>query len=78
MNLQARKLDLIQYLIQLQDVNEFSRIEASIIHKKKNEKSDFKPFTAIELIERAKKSNDDYEAGRVKTQEQLATESENW
>jgi len=38
----------------------------------------FKPFTEEQLIERAKKSNNDYLAGKFKTQEQLENESQKW
>jgi len=45
---------------------------------KKDLDQSLKPFTQEELIERAKKSNSDYLAGKFKTQEQLEIESKNW
>jgi hypothetical protein len=77
-NLQARKLQLIEYLIQLQDEKEFSRIEASIIPQSKIRYDEFRPFKAEELIVRAQKSENDYKEGRLISQEKLLTESENW
>jgi hypothetical protein len=42
------------------------------------EYSKLKSFTKNQLIDRAKQSNQDYLAGRIKSQEQLELESENW
>jgi hypothetical protein len=78
MDLQTRKLNAIQYLIQLQDEDVFKRIEETIFKTKEIRKKAFKPFTEKQLIERAKKSNKDYLAGNYKTQEQLEIESQKW
>jgi len=78
MDLQTRKLNAIQYLINLQDENLFNKIEETILKSSKRGKRVLKPFTQKQLIERAIKSNKDYVAGKVKTQEQLEIESENW
>lgn len=78
MDLQTRKLNAIQYLINLQDEKLFNKIEETILKSSKKGKRVLKPFTQKQLIERAIKSNKDYVAGKVKTQEQLEIESENW
>lgn len=78
MNLQTRKLNIIEYLISIQDVKVFSKIESTILDISQLEKQKIKTFTQKKLIERAKRSNDDYLAGRVKSQSQLEKESENW
>ena len=78
MDLQARKLNVIEYLISLQDETLFSRIEATIFETKKKTNKDLKPFSQQELIERAKKSNSDYQSGHYKTQEELEQESKKW
>ena len=78
MDLQTRKLNAIEYLIHLQDEKIFSKIESTIIDSQKQEKKDLQAFTKKQLVDRAKQSNKDYHAGRVKTQKQLETESENW
>ncbi|HBS87533.1 MAG: hypothetical protein A2W91_00295 [Bacteroidetes bacterium GWF2_38_335] len=78
MDLQTRKLNAIQYLINIQDENLFNKIEETILKSSKKGKRVLKPFTQKQLIERAEKSNKDYVAGKVKTQEQLEIESENW
>lgn len=80
MDLQTRKLNVIKYLINLQDEKAFSKIE-SILMKSQNQledKSDLKPFSKRQLLAKAKQSNQDYQAGQFKTQEQLEKESENW
>jgi hypothetical protein len=76
MDLQTRKLNIIQYLIELKDEKFFSKIETII--KDKIGDDNFKPFTQEELLSRIKRSNDDYLKGNFKTQEQLEIESENW
>ena len=76
MDLQSRKVNIIQYLIELKDEKLFNKIETIIKDKIGNEK--LKPFTQEELLSRIKHSNDDYLTGNFKTQEQLEIESENW
>ena len=58
MDLQTRKLNVIEYLIGLTDENVFNIIE-KIINESKN-KSGNRRFTHRELMEREKKSNQDY------------------
>ncbi len=79
MDIQVRKFNLIEYLIGLKDEAILSKIESAIFDEKnKIAEKDFEPFSQEELLARAKKSNDDYIAGRYKTQEQLEKESANW
>jgi hypothetical protein len=78
MDLQTRKLNAIEYLIHLQDEDVFREIEETIFKTKNVKKKTLKPFTEKQLIERARKSNNDYLAGKFKTQEQLEIESRNW
>ena len=78
MDLQTRKLNAIGYLINLQDEKIFAKIEATIDSTKTQKDRKLKPFTNKQLIDRAKQSNQDYLAGRFKSQEQLELESENW
>ncbi|MDX9771602.1 MAG: hypothetical protein RBT19_14665 [Tenuifilaceae bacterium] len=78
MDLQTRKLNAIEYLIHLQDEEVFKKIEETIFKTKSDREKSFKPFTEKQLIERAKKSNKDYFAGKYKTQEQLEQESQKW
>ncbi|MCD4773827.1 MAG: hypothetical protein K8R41_10645 [Bacteroidales bacterium] len=78
MDLQTRKLNLIEYLIRLQDENIFKIIEDTINKSVSNTDQALKPFTQDELIERAIKSNADYLAGNFKTQEQLEIEAKKW
>ena len=78
MDLQTRKLNAIGYLINLQDEKIFSKIESTIIEIQQKDKRKFKPFTQKQLVERAKLSEKDYLSEKVKTQEQIEIESENW
>lgn len=72
MDLQARKLNLIEYLLHITDEKVFDKIESLI---KGNEPQD--PFTQEEMIARAQKANEDFEAGRVLTTEELEEEMKN-
>lgn len=77
MDLQTRKLNVIEYLIGIDDEKVFSKIEASIF-KTVKKRASVQPFTQEELAARAKQANNDYLAGRVTTQEELEMESEKW
>lgn len=77
MDLQTRKLKAIEYLIKLQDEKLFNEIEAVILKSRKQGIA-LKPFSQKQLVERAKTANEDYFAGRFKTQEQLEIDSDKW
>ena len=79
MDLQLRKLTLIEWLARLQDEATINKIEylqkkASIGAYEEN----FNAMNSKELIERAKRSNDEIAAGRVISTEELEKESANW
>ena len=76
MDLQTRKLNAIRYLINLQDEKIFKKIEATINTFKSE--TELAHFTPKQLVDRAKRSNEDYISGKFKSQDQLELESENW
>ena len=78
MDLQTRKLNIIEYLIGIKDEKIFSIIEDLIKKSKSYKELTYRPFTQQELIERAKKSNKDYLAGNFTDQDELEVESKNW
>ncbi len=78
MDLQTRKLNVIEYLIGLTDESIFSVFEKIVDESRSGETKSNRPFTQQELIERANKSNHDYLTGNFKEQEQLEVESKNW
>ena len=78
MDLQTRKLNAIKYLINLKDEKKFIEIEATIDLVKSHKINNINPFTEKQLVERAKRSDQDYLSGKFKSQEQLEIESENW
>ena len=78
MDLQTRKLNIIEYLIGLKDEKMFRIIEDLIKKSKSDKELPYRPFTEQELIERAKKSNKDYLAGNFTDQEELEIESKKW
>jgi len=78
MDLQTRKLIVIENLIRLKDENTFSMLEKIINESMSREEKTYKPFTKQELIKRAKLSNVDYATGNFKDQEELEIESKQW
>jgi len=66
MNVQSEKLQLIEWLVQLQDLNILQRIkEVKQDAEVAAYEDSLKPMTKEELIARAEESNRDIEAGRV-------------
>jgi len=80
MDLQTRKLKAIKYLAGIDDEKAFSKIESVLYEVKHQQKvpRNVKPFTQQQLIERAKRSDEDYQLGKFRSQEELEKESENW
>ncbi len=78
MDLQTRKLNAIGYLISLQDDKVFTKIETTILEIQARDNRKLKAITQKQIIDRAEISNQDYVAGKFKTQGQLEKESENW
>ena len=78
MDLQTRKLNVIEYIAGLKDEYIFNKIEMTILENKVRNKRKLKPFTQKQLLIRADKSNKAYQAGKYKTQEVLEKESESW
>lgn len=76
MNIQTRKLSIINYIINLEDDKEIRRIEADIL--KKMRKKDYRPFSQEELLARVKESMEDYKKGNCFTQDEIEDEYENW
>jgi tryptophan 2,3-dioxygenase len=80
MDIQTRKLRAIEYLIGLHDEKVLRKIESTIndVQERQAIRKNLKPMTQEQLVERARRSSSDYLSGKIKTQEQLEQESENW
>lgn len=83
MDLQSRKLNLIGYLMDIQDEQVFSRIESQILcnseqNSEQNSRQNLRQFTQEELVNRAQEATREYLAGKTKTQDQLESESKGW
>jgi len=78
MDLQTRKLNAIGYLINLEDEKILNKIEATIFETKTFDSKKLKPFSKKQLIDRTRRANQDYSMGKIKTQEQVELESDNW
>ena len=77
MNIETRKIEFVQAFLNLQSEELISQFEKLLKQTKQTEK-ELKPFTVEELHERIAKSEDDFENGRFKTQEELEKISSNW
>ena len=78
MNVQTRKLNAIEYLVHLEDEVILGKIEEEIQKNKAINDRIIEPFSEIELLERVIKSNNDYQFGNIKSQEQIEIESAKW
>ncbi|MNK33693.1 hypothetical protein D3C87_521860 [compost metagenome] len=77
MNIETRKIEFVQAFLKLQSEELISQFE-KLLKKTKQTEKELKPFTVEELHERIAKSEDDFENGRFKTQEELEKISSNW
>lgn len=77
MNIETRKIEFVQAFLNLQSEELISQFE-KLLKKTKQTEKELKPFTIEELHERIAKSEDDFENGRFKTQEELEKISSNW
>ena len=76
LNIQNRKLNIIEQLIILNDEEVFNKVEALINSSTK--KPPFKKLTKEELENRARISNKNIEEGEVFSQEDVEKTSQNW
>ncbi len=77
MNIETRKIEFVQAFLNLQSEELISQFE-KLLKKSKQVEKELKPFTIEELHERIAKSEEDFENGRFKTQEELEKISSNW
>ncbi|HEY3372695.1 MAG TPA: hypothetical protein VGK10_17725 [Prolixibacteraceae bacterium] len=76
LNIQERKLNVIEQLIILNDEEVFEKVEALINSSFK--KSPLKKLTKQELENRARISNKNIEKGEIYSQEEVEKISQNW
>ena len=76
LNIQERKLNVIEQLIILNDEEVFEKVEALINSSFK--KPPLKRFTKQELENRAKIANKNIEQGEVYSQDEVEKISQNW
>lgn len=77
MNIETRKIEFVQAFLDLQSEELISQFE-KLLKKAKQSERELNPFTIEELHERIAKSEEDFENGRFKTQEELEKTSSNW
>lgn len=78
MNIEARKLSLIQEFLSIQNESFIVKLEKLISKEKKSAESNFKPFTIEEFNKRIDKSLDDFKNGRTISHDDLLKEIETW
>ncbi|KAB1069830.1 hypothetical protein F6U93_03195 [Tamlana haliotis] len=79
MDLQTRKLELIQEFLKVQSEDVISRLE-KILRKEnlKNDNKDFKPMTIEEFNSRIDKSMEDSASGRLIESSELKAKIDKW
>lgn len=78
MNIEARKLSLIQEFLSIQNESFIVKLEKLINKEKKTVENHFKPFTIEEFNKRIDKSLDDFKNGRTINHDDLIKEIETW
>lgn len=77
-SLQLRKINLIEYLVGIQDEKFFDKVESAIHKRLKSVKPFDIVFTKAEIKERAAFSNKQIKKGHILSQKELETQSKNW
>ena len=77
-NLQLRKINLIEYLLGIQDEKLFDKVESNIYKSLKSIKPVDVVFNKEELTQRAEFSNNQIKKGLVLNQKELEEQSKNW
>jgi DUF438 domain-containing protein len=77
-SLQLRKINLIEFLLGIQDEKTFDKVESTIQKTLKSVKPIDIVFTKNELIERAEFSNNQIKKGHIISQKELEIQSKNW
>lgn len=79
MDIQTKKLSLIEQLAMITDESIITRIEKLIqIERRRKYESDLKPMSLKEFYAMIEESEEDIRAGRVISQQDLEKESEQW
>ena len=78
LNLQNRKLNVIEYLTVMQDEKLFSKIENLVNESKENIHPSVKKMTKKELITRTLQAETDIQGKRLLSQSDLEKESQFW
>lgn len=78
MSLQSRKMNLIEYLLGVQDEKVFDKIESTIQKSIKDAKPSDIVFTKQDLMTRAEFTSKQIKKGHVITQKELEKQSKNW
>ncbi len=76
MDIQAIKLELIQYLLNTDKESLLKKMKELVLKEECEEKRD--PFTLNQLNAKLERAEEDYTAGRITTDEDLAKEIETW
>ena len=77
-SLQLRKINLIEYLLGIQDEKVFDKVESTIHKSLKTVNPVDIVFTNDELVERAEFSNKQIKKGHILNQKELEVQSKNW
>lgn len=78
MDIQVKKLELIEWIAQIRDINIISKMDKIRRTYLTISKENIKPMTIEEFYSSIERAEEDIKLGRIYTQEEVEKESENW
>jgi len=78
MNIQIKKLELIEWITQISDINIISKMDKIRRTYLTITKENIKPMTLKEFYASIERAEEDIKSGRIYSQERVENESENW
>jgi predicted transcriptional regulator len=78
MDIQVKKLELIEWIAQISDVNIISKMDKIRKTYLTMSNENINPMTVKEFYASIERAEEDIKSGRIYTQEEVEKESENW
>jgi len=78
MDIQVKKLELIEWIAQISDINIISKMDKIRRTYLTMSNENIKPMTVKEFYASIERAEEDIKSGRIYTQEEVEKESENW
>jgi len=78
MDIQVKKLELIEWIAQISDIHIISKMDKIRKTYLTMSNENIKPMTVKEFYASIERAEEDIKSGRIYTQEEVEKESENW